>query len=365
MSISRQYKVFVQKFDWVLLLLVFVVISIGLAAIYSVDLSRGVDLIYFPTQITALVLGLIILTIAANIHISVYQRNAKVALVVAILLLIGVLFFGTTIRGTTGWFRFGGFSFQPAEIAKLAFVLFMAYWMDLYHRQFFRWQFVVSSGIVVMMIIGLIMLQPDLGSGFLIGATWFGFLLISNTKKRYIFGIIGAGVIATLIGWFFLFKPYQKDRLLTFINPNIDPLGSGYNVTQSIIAIGSGNFFGRGLGFGSQSQLHFLPESQTDFIFSVIGEELGFIGIFVLLTLIALILWRMLLIAHKANDDFKSYLVAGIAILLFVQTVVNIGGAIGALPVTGVPLPFVSYGGSSLILNLLLVGIVEAVVLSR
>ncbi len=365
MGVTRRYKVFVQKFDWILLLLVFLVISIGLAAIYSVDLSRGANLIYFPTQITALILGLIAMIIGANIHISIYKRSAKLGLAVAVILLVAVLFFGTTVRGTTGWFRFGGFSFQPAEIAKLAFVLFMAYWMDLYHRQFFRWQFVVSSGLVVMTIIGLIMLQPDLGSGFLIGATWFGFLLVSNTKKRYIFSIIGAGIFATLIGWFFLFKPYQKDRLMTFVNPNIDPLGSGYNVTQSIIAIGSGNFFGKGLGFGSQSQLHFLPEAQTDFIFSAIGEELGFVGIFVLLTLITLILWRMLMIAHLANNDFKSYLVVGIALLLFVQTVVNIGGSIGVLPVTGVPLPFVSYGGSSLLLNLFLIGMVEAVVLSK
>ena len=365
MNSFRSSKLFFQKFDWVLLLLVFIVISIGLAAIYSVDISKGLTLTFFPTQIIAMTLGIFAMIVAANLHTTIYQKGSTYAVLIAIILLVAVLFLGVNIRGTTGWFRFAGFSFQPAEIAKLAFILFMANWMDLYHRQFHRWQFVVSSGIVVMMIIGLILLQPDLGSAFLIGATWFGFLLVANTKNRYILSIIGAGILAVIIGWLFLFKPYQKDRLMTFVNPESDPLGAGYNVTQSIIAIGAGNFKGRGLGFGSQSQLHFLPEAQTDFVFSVIGEELGFIGVFILLSLICLILWRLTYIAYQADDDFKSYLVIGIALLLFVQTMVNVGAAIGVLPVTGVPLPFVSYGGSSLLLNLFMIGIVEAVVLSK
>ncbi len=172
-------------------------------------------------------------------------------------------------------------------------------------------------------------------------------------------------MIVFLIGWFFLFAPYQKDRLLNFVHPERDPLGSGYNVTQSIIAIGSGKMWGRGLGFGSQSQLHFLPEAQTDFIFSVIGEELGFIGVFVVLTLYFMILWRLVYIASQATDDFTVYLVIGVALLFFIQVLVNMGAAVGVLPVTGVTLPFLSYGGSSLLMNLLLIGVVESVVVSN
>ena len=151
---------------------------------------------------------------------------------------------------------------------------------------------------------------------------------------------------------------------MTFINPNLDPLGSGYNVAQSIIAIGSGNINGRGLGFGSQSQLHFLPEAQTDFIFAVIGEELGFVGTSIVLGLYVILLWRLFYISQKCRDDFSAYLVLGIAFIFFFQIIINIGATLGLLPVTGVTLPFLSYGGSSLVINFFLIGIAESVVKS-
>jgi rod shape determining protein RodA len=235
----------------------------------------------------------------------------------------------------------------------------------LYHRRFDTWQFVVSSGFLMFLLVALIMLQPDLGSAAIIGGIWFAMLFVTRTKKRYIAFILGSGLLAIIMGWLFLFAPYQKDRLLNFVHPERDPLGGGYNVTQSIIAIGSGKLFGRGLGFGSQSQLSFLPEAQTDFIFSVIGEELGFVGIIVVLTLYFLVLWRLVLIASRANDDFTAYFVVGVALLFFIQVLVNVGAAIGVLPVTGVTLPFLSYGGSSLLMNLLLIGVVESVVVSN
>ncbi len=353
------------RFDWVLFSLIIVLTSIGLASIYSVDLSRGETLDYFPTQSLALVLGVVGLFIASQLHISIYRSATWLGYAFALLLLVSVLIFGQTIRGTTGWFNIGGLSFQPAEFAKLAYILFLANWMDLYHRRFDTWQFVVSSGLFMLAFVGLIMLQPDLGSAAIIAGIWFGMLLISRTKKRYIATIVGSGLVVLLIGWFFLFAPYQKDRLLNFVHPERDPLGTGYNVTQSIIAVGSGKLWGRGLGFGSQSQLHFLPEAQTDFIFSVIGEELGFIGVLVVLTLYFMILWRLMLIASRANDDFTAYFVIGVALLFFIQVLVNMGAALGLLPVTGVTLPFLSYGGSSLLMNLLLIGVVESVVVSN
>ncbi|MFA6427116.1 MAG: rod shape-determining protein RodA [Candidatus Magasanikbacteria bacterium] len=349
-----------RKFDWVLFLTALVLSLVGLAAIYSVDLSRGEELNFSSSQIIALCLGIAICFVAFQFHISFYESTARFAYLASLILLISVLLFGVTVRGTTGWFRLFGFSFQPAEFAKVALVLFLAWRIERQGRRFEKWQFVVATFVMTLILVGLILLQPDLGSSSILLFTWFGLLLVVGTKRRYIIGIVVAALAVAAIGWVFLFKDYQKERVLTFINPERDPLGSGYNVTQSIIAIGAGQLRGRGLGFGSQSQLHFLPEAQTDFIFSVIGEELGFVGSAIVLTLFSILVWRIVRIAEHSRSDFCSYVVVGIAFVFFFQIVVNMGAALGLLPVTGVTLPFLSYGGSSLIMNFLLIGIAQS-----
>lgn len=353
-----------RRFDWVVLAAVLILSMVGLSAIYSVDLSRGTSLTFFPTQIIALGLGLTALIVVANIHISFFESNARLLYVLGVVALIAVLFFGVTIRGTTGWFRFAGFSFQPAELAKLALVVFLGWRISRQSRRFDTWQFVVATGFMTLIFVGLIIAQPDLGSASILLGIWFGLLMLSGTKKRYIFALIGVVFITFVMGWLFLFKDYQRERILTFMNPERDPLGSGYNVTQSIIAIGSGQLTGRGLGFGSQSQLHFLPEAQTDFIFSVIGEELGFVGVNIMLIVYVILLWRLVHIARECTNDFSAYTVLGIALLFLFQMIVNVGAAIGMLPVTGVTLPFVSYGGSSLLINMILIGIAQSAAIS-
>ena len=271
--------IFLRQYDWVLLILIFVLSAVSFASLYSIDLSRGDTLVYFSTQLLAFVIGLIVLAVGSGFHITFYQTLAKPIYLSALLLLVAVLIFGETIRGTTGWFRFGGLSFQPTEFAKFAEILIIGYLINRQGRRFDKLQFVVLSGLLSSFFIFLILLQPDLGSALVLGGIWFSMLILSGTKKRYIFVLIAVISLAFLGGWNFLFKDYQKDRLLIFLNPEKELLGAGYNVNQSIIAIGAGRIFGRGLGFGSQSQLHFLPEAQTDFIFSVIAEELGFVGI--------------------------------------------------------------------------------------
>ena len=354
-----------RQFDFITTGAVLILTLIGLATIYSVDLSRGSELTLFKTQAIALAISMVAFFVASFLHISFYERAAKYIYIISAVLLIAVLFLGVTIRGTTGWFRVAGFSFQPAEFAKVGIIIFLAWRMERQMRLFRSWQYVLISGIVAGLLAGLILLQPDLGSASIIMGIWFGLLLVAGTKKRYIAGLLGLGAILLVISWFFLFQDYQKQRLLTFLDPSRDPLGSGYNVTQSIIAIGSGQLTGRGLGFGSQSQLHFLPEAQTDFIFSVIGEELGFIGTMSVLALYFIVLLRFMKIAQNARSDFSSYTVLGIAILFFLQMIINVGATLGMLPVTGVTLPFVSYGGSSLIINYILLGIVQSVAFSR
>jgi rod shape determining protein RodA len=355
-------KIFLlRQYDLILIILVFILLVFSFASIYSIDLSRGESLTYFPTQLLALSIGMVALVIASRFHMTFYRAISKSTYVISFILLIAVLIFGDSIRGTTGWFRFGSLSFQPAEFAKLAIILTMGTVICRQGRRFDKLQFVIASGFLSIVFIFLILLQPDLGSALVLGGIWFGLIVLSGVKKRYIFAVLVLVIITFLFAWNYVFKPYQKDRLTVFVHPEEELLGAGYNVNQSIIAIGAGRLFGRGLGFGSQSQLHFLPEAQTDFIFSVIAEELGFVGTFVVLSLYTLLLLRLVKIAKSCRDDFGSYLVLGIVLLFFIQIIFNIGATTGLLPVTGLTLPFMSYGGSSLIINLLLIGVVESV----
>ncbi|MCF6276882.1 MAG: rod shape-determining protein RodA [Candidatus Magasanikbacteria bacterium] len=353
-----------RGYDWVTIILVVTITAIGFAAIYSVDLSKGLSLVYVPNQLISFVLGISILFIVGRLHSTIFFAGAKWIYILALILLISVLFLGVNIRGTTGWYRFAGFSFQPAEFAKFALIVWMGWWISRQGRGFEKWQFIASSGSAVFLLVGFILLQPDLGSASVLVGVWLGLLFLTRTKKLHIIILIGIVLSSFIFGWSFLFKDYQKERLMTFLDPSRDPLGSGYNVIQSTIAIGSGGFFGRGLGFGSQSQLHFLPEAQTDFIFSVIAEELGFIGVFLVMGLFLALILRLVWLASECDDDFSTFVILGVAILFLVQIVVNIGAATGILPVTGVTLPFLSYGGSSLIINFLLIGLIQSIVRS-
>ncbi|PJA89597.1 MAG: rod shape-determining protein RodA [Candidatus Magasanikbacteria bacterium CG_4_9_14_3_um_filter_32_9] len=353
-----------RGYDWITIILVITITAIGFAAIYSVDLSKGSELVYVPNQFISFILGFIALLVLGRMHSTVFFASAKWIYILAVLLLILVLFFGVNIRGTTGWFRILGFSFQPSEFAKFALIVWLGWWITRQGRGFEKWQFIVSSGFVTFLLVCLVLLQPDLGSAAVLISIWFGLLFLTRTKKMHIIILLGTVVISFVLGWTFLFKDYQKERLMTFFDPSRDPLGSGYNVIQSGIAIGSGGFLGRGLGFGSQSQLHFLPEAQTDFVFSVIAEELGFVGVLLVLGLFFALILRLIWLASECRDDFSTFFILGVAVLFLVQIIVNVGAATGILPVTGVTLPFLSYGGSSLIINFMLVGIVQSVIRS-
>jgi rod shape determining protein RodA len=354
-----------RNFDWILFTAVFLLLVTGLAAIYSVDLSRGAELFYFKKQLIATGVGLFLLLIACTTQYTFFRATAKWWYVVAALMLIAVLVAGNELRGTKGWFLLGGFSFQPVEFAKIGLILMLGHIISRFGRNFDRPLFFFGTGIITLGLVFLVMLQPDLGSAVLLGAIWFGFMYLAGARKLYmvllVLGVMALGVFS----WFFLLQDYQKARLEVYINPQKQQFGAGYNVTQSIIAVGAGKIFGRGLGFGSQSQLRFLPEAQTDFIFSVIGEELGMAGLTMILFLFGVIFWRLYILVINSNDEFMASVASGAAILFFCQFFINVGANIGLLPVTGVTLPFISYGGSSLIINLLLVGIVESMVGER
>lgn len=347
-----------RGFDWSLVAAVFLLCAIGFAAIYSVDLSRGSVLIYSKKQLMAFCLGVILLFFTGFYAPTFFKSYAKWFYLGSLLLLVAVLILGRNIRGTTGWFSIAGFSLQPVEYAKVALILMLSYVASNFGRRFEKPLFFFGTGFIALAPIALTLAQPDLGSAILLGLIWFGMMWVMGAKKIFMFLLVLILTAVSVLSWFYLLVPYQKDRIYTFLDPTRDPLGSGYNTIQSVIAVGSGGIFGRGLGFGSQSQLRFLPETQTDFVFSVIGEELGLAGIIVVLFLFALIFYRLYRLACRAQDDFSAYAAMGLAILIFSQFFINVGANIGLLPVTGVTLPFVSYGGSSLTANMLLVGII-------
>lgn len=359
----RQLLAVLRQSDWLLAFAVLVLMAFGLSAIYSVALSQpGSDFLLLKKQLVAAVIGGVL---ALALAVSNYRqlKSFSIALYVfSVILLVAVLLFGATLRGTTGWFSLPGFSFQPVELAKFALIVALAHYFGERARRDFHLRECLESGAITALPAFLTVLQPDLGSALLLVAIWFIMIMFAGVKARYIVVLLFVCAIFGLLSWNFFLVDYQKARLLTFVNPAEDPLGEGYNVTQAIIAVGSGQWFGRGLGFGSQSQLKFLPESQTDFIFAVIAEELGFFGVLLFFATFGLLFQRILRFASRTSDNFTSFLMLGIGGLFFVQFVVNVGMNLGLMPVTGISLPLVSYGGSSLVLSLVMVGILESAV---
>jgi rod shape determining protein RodA len=281
-----------------------------------------------------------------------------------LILLLLVIFWGTTVRGTTGWIGVGSLRFQPVEIAKVILVIFLASFFAGKKNQLSIVVRTIASIILIFLPIFLILRQPDFGSAAIILGVWIIMLLISGINKKNLFLLFAIGTLSIGSGWFML-EGYQRDRLVNFVSPENDPQGSGYNVLQSIVAVGSGGLTGKGLGHGSQSQLNFLPEKHTDFIFAVLGEELGFLGAAIIFFLYGVIFYRMRQIAASARDNFGYLLMVGIMAMIFMQFLVNVGMNIGMMPVTGVPLPLLSYGGSSMASILASIGIAQSVYMRR
>lgn len=349
------------RFDWLLLLAVFILFALGIAAITSVELSRGLGhFVFIQKQLFALLLGGVVAVIAALTNYQLFRAYARILYWFGIILLAGLFIFGVTLNGTTGWYIIGGFAFQPVEVMKLALILELARYFSDEARRPFGWREFFQSGIRALVPISLVILQPDLGSAILLGGIWAIVSFFGGMNWQHIMLIVLTVTIGFLIGWFALFKDYQKERVLTFLNPASDPQRSGYNIVQAQIAIGAGGLIGRGLGGGSQSQLRFLPESQSDFIFAVIAEELGFFGVMMLFGACALLLFRIMLIARLNRDHFASYVSLGAFALFFIQILIHVGANLAIMPATGIPLPFVSYGGTSLLLSFIVLGIVES-----
>lgn len=352
--------------DWALLGASTVLVIVGLVALASVTIAKTPpDWGTFLRQVSFLGIGALLSLVASLIDYRMVRGFSGIAYLIAVALLIGVLIFGTTIRGTTGWFTFAGISFQPVEFVKLLWIVAFAAYLARYARAFDQWRHLAISGGFALGLVVLILQQPDLGSSLVVAGTYVGLLLMANVRKTQIFLLASLLVVGAVLSYFFLLQDYQKDRIQVLFQASADPLGRGYNVTQSIIAVGSGQLFGRGFGQGTQSQLNFLPEQQTDFIFAVLAEEFGLVGVLVLLGSFAIVLTRSMRIARQSRDDFGAFLCTGISIGFAIHLFINVGMNMGLVPVTGIPLPFVSAGGSSLIASLISVGLVQSVALRR
>ena len=353
--------------DWWIIASVLLLMAMGVMMLWSMSagsLERGdaLAMIRFRHQASYLIISaLLIIVGAALVDLRSIEQSSLPLFIGTLLLLWLVLLFGETIRGTKGWFSLGSFSFQPVEFAKVGYVLFFASILKRWARRMKELRALLVSAIGMALVGVLVLLQPDVGSFFVFIATWIAMVLIVGPKRSHLIMIVLLAALSAVVVWN-AFLPYQRDRLRIFLDPNSDPLGRGYQLRQSIIAVGSGGLFGRGLGFGSQSQLEFLPERQTDFLFAVLSEELGFAGVMIFLLLWAVVLMRPLLWAQSVTDDFALFVLIGLTATLFIQVALVVSMNIGLFPITGLTLPFLSYGGSSMIASSIMIMIIEAII---
>jgi rod shape determining protein RodA len=276
------------------------------------------------------------------------------ALVVPLLFLIVL---GTAVKGAKSWLSFGSIGIQPIELAKLALIIALSKYFSRRHIEIRNLRHILTSGAYAFLVFFLVALQPDLGGAIIVGLIWFGMVLVSGISRKHIGLVFGIGLVAFGALWFGGLHDYQRERLISFIHPLADIHGAGYNAYQSTVAVGSGEMFGKGIGYGTQSKLRFLPEYQTDFIFAAFAEEWGFVGIVIVFGLYGLIFWRIINTAGRGASNFETLFALGVLCYFCAHFLLHVGINLGLLPVTGTTIPFMSYGGSHLIAEFLSLGI--------
>jgi rod shape determining protein RodA len=353
------------SFDFLLFFTILLLLGFGMVALWSVFFySDAFGNEIFIRHSIYVVVGILLLIIFGLLDYSILKSYSTFLYFFAIGILIITLLFGTTLRGTSGWLNLGFAYFQPVELVKVLMIIFLAHFIAKKRGELGEMTTIITSFILTAIVGFLILLQPDFGSALVIFGIWFGMIFVSGIKKRYLLTFVVIGVALSLVAWS-LFAPYQRARIVNFLHPELDPQGTGYNVLQSIIAVGNGGMIGQGFGSGTQSQLNFLPEKHTDFIFATIAESIGFFGILILFGLFGVLFTRFYFIAKNAKDSFGYFLVVGVMVLFFIHFTINVGMNIGVMPVTGIPLPLISYGGSALLSVMIACGIVMSVYLRR
>ena len=351
-------RVFFQSFDIILFTSVILLTSLGLATMYS---YQG-DNAYFNRQLLWIGIALMAFFLALLPDYRFFRTGNTtfffyIGIIVALIL---VLFIGEITLGAQSRFNFGFFSLQPADPAKLILIIVLAKYFSKRHELIGDFRHIVISGVYAFMIFGLVFIQPDFGSGIILFFIWFGMVLAAGIKLRHLLVVFLLGAVTFGGMWQFAFQDYQKERIMTFLDPLADIQGAGYNAYQSTVAVGSGQLLGKGIGYGTQSKLLFLPEYETDFIFAAFAEEWGLVGVFLLFVGFGLVVWRLIVQAIRGASNFETLFATGVVILLTSHFFVHIGMNIGLLPVTGTTIPFLSYGGSHLVTEYVAISMVFA-----
>lgn len=357
---------FSKNFDWILLGLAVGLCAVGLIVIYStsfkaIDRVTPVDATH---QLIFALIGLAGMFVAARIDYRGWNRFTPALYGFMVLTLTAVLILGKTALGATRWINLGFFQFQPSEFAKIIIIIVLARYFSSNYDFMEKPRHLIISLLYVLVPIALVLRQPDLGTAMILGLIWLVMVILARVRLSYIVALVLIVAVAVPLVIPHLHH-YQRERIANFIDPARDPSGTGYNVVQSTIAVGSGQLYGRGLDAGSQSQLNFLPSQQTDFIYAVLTEKMGFIGGMLVILLFAALLLRGVSISNRAGDRFGMFVAAGLVTMLLFHVFINIGMNLGIMPVTGIPLPFISYGGTSLLVSLLAIGLLESIAIRR
>lgn len=356
--ISSVFQIFFQnikKIDWFLVLCIIPITGFGLITMFSFVDSNA----FFNRQLIWFAISLLVFLVISLFDLKFLRRtNVIVWLYFLTAGLLATLFLiGSAFQGAQSWFDFGAFSFQPAELAKLVLILTLAKYFSRRHIEIKNIRHIIVSGVYAFIMFALVFFQPDFGSAIIIFLIWFGMILVSGVSKKHLLLVFLLGSVTFAGLWGFVFEDYQKDRIRTFLHPLEDIQGAGYNAYQSAIAVGSGEVLGKGIGYGTQSRLKFLPEYQTDFIFAAYAEEWGFIGVIILFALYLILIWKIVLTALRGATNFEVLFGIGLAIMFVSHFLIHVGMNLGVMPVTGLTLPFMSYGGTNMLVSFAGLGI--------
>lgn len=348
-----------NNIDWTLIVLIAPIFFSGLITMKT--FNPGDSDYFFQRQIIWGVLGIFIFIAFSMIEWNYFKRSGFLFIfyIIGILFLLGLLLYGKTTRGAISWFKLPFFSIEPSEPIKLLVILTLAKYFSLRHIEIAHIKHILISGLYAAIPVFLIFLQPDIGTASIIFFIWLGIIINSGVSKKHILLVMILIAAIFILSWFFVLEPYQKLRISIFLNPLSDPRGAGYNALQSTIAIGSGGFFGKGIGFGTQSRLNFLPEQETDFIFASFAEEWGFLGVIFIFIFFSVFIWRILNISFLSKNNFQYLFGVGLSMYFMSHFLINVSMNVGIFPITGTPFPFMSYGGSNLITSLAGLGILS------
>lgn len=341
-----------KNIDWILFISTFPLLGAGLITMKSLGDNAQIGGDYFFTrQIIWIAVAFIVFFALSFIDWRFLKKGEVLMLFYSIFtfLFIFLVVFGKETKGAASWFNIFALSIEPIEPFKILLILILAKYFSRRHIDIARFKHIFISAIYVLIPGIFVLLQPDFGSTIIICLIWFGMIMVSGVKKKHLLIVFLTGAVVFSGSWFFVLEPYQKDRITSFLNPLADIRGAGYNAYQSMIAVGSGQFAGKGIGYGTQSRLEFLPEHQTDFIFAAFVEEWGFVGTIFIFLFYGIVIWRILKNAMLGNGNFESFFGIGLAVFFMVHFFIHIGMNIGLLPITGTTLPFLSYGGSHML----------------